>query len=60
MGILDPWEFILEWWQDYQADPRSDPNLIESGLKKQQTKSDQQIEYVKPAVTGSLQTAAWQ
>jgi len=57
---IDPWELILEWWQNYQADPRADAENIESGLRKQQTASKSSFSSTDPAVTSSLQTASCQ
>jgi hypothetical protein len=60
MAIADPWNFILEWWQEYQPHPYSDAENIESGLKKQQTSAETVPQDHDPAVKGSLQTAACQ
>jgi len=57
---IDPWELILEWWQDYQADPRADAENIESGLRKQQFASESSSSSTDPAVNSSLQTASCQ
>lgn len=57
---IDPWEFILEWWMNYQADPKSDPNKIESGLKRQQIPSDSPQSNVTPATKANLQTGSCQ
>jgi hypothetical protein len=39
MSISDVWQYILEWWNDYQADPRSDADEITSGLRRPQEPS---------------------